>query len=117
MKFLVDAQLPFGLANFLRSKGHDVIHTLELPLKNLTDDLEVIRISMKDKRIVISKDRDFYDYFVVRQEPWKLLNLTTGNIINKNLFSLFDRNYPQLLDLLNQHQVVEMNNSHITVHF
>lgn len=83
MKFIVDAQLPMGLANYLRRKGHDVIHTRELPAGNLTEDLEVIRISMQDQRVVISKDRDFFDCYVLRQQPWKLLTLTTGNIVTK----------------------------------
>ncbi|MCB0522216.1 MAG: DUF5615 family PIN-like protein [Lewinellaceae bacterium] len=117
MKFIIDAQLPRSLAKYLRLKGHDVVHTIDLPNGNLTEDFEVIKISMQDQRIVISKDSDFYDYYVLHQEPWKLLNLTTGNIVNKDLFALFDRNYAQLLALLNQYKVVEMNNFYITVHF
>jgi predicted nuclease of predicted toxin-antitoxin system len=41
MKFLIDAQLPKALANFFRERGFDAIHTLELPNKNITDDLEI----------------------------------------------------------------------------
>ena len=38
VKFLVDAQLPLRLAEHLRSAGHDVLHTSELPLANKTPD-------------------------------------------------------------------------------
>jgi predicted nuclease of predicted toxin-antitoxin system len=31
MKFLVDAQLPVKLAQLLRQKGYNTIHTKELP--------------------------------------------------------------------------------------
>ncbi len=31
MKFLVDAQLPVKLCEWLRWKGHDVLHTSALP--------------------------------------------------------------------------------------
>lgn len=34
MNFLVDAHLPMRLANWLKERGHNVIHTRELPLKN-----------------------------------------------------------------------------------
>ncbi|MBE9140640.1 DUF5615 family PIN-like protein [Nodosilinea sp. LEGE 07088] len=36
MKFIVDAQLPVCLARFLRSCGHDVVHTQELSSGNRT---------------------------------------------------------------------------------
>ncbi|HTV61099.1 MAG TPA: DUF5615 family PIN-like protein, partial [Verrucomicrobiae bacterium] len=38
MKFIVDAQLPRRLARALAEAGHDVTHTLDLPLQNLTPD-------------------------------------------------------------------------------
>ncbi len=61
MKFIVDAQLPKSLARFLSERGFDAIHTLDLPGKNATDDREINRLSLEEKRIVISKDSDFYD--------------------------------------------------------
>jgi len=78
VKFLIDAQLPKALAIFFRLRGFDAVHTLELPNKNVTNDLEINRISLAERRIVISKDSDFYDSFSVKQEPYKLLYLTTG---------------------------------------
>lgn len=42
MKFIIDAQLPYGLKNWLIKNGFDTIHTRDLPDKNLTDDREVI---------------------------------------------------------------------------
>lgn len=44
MKFLVDAHLPMRLVYWLRERGHNVIHTRELPLKNKTDDVDIIRV-------------------------------------------------------------------------
>ena len=38
MKFIVDAQLPRSLSDFLKSSGFDSIHTLELPEMNRTGD-------------------------------------------------------------------------------
>ncbi len=59
MKFIVDAQLPKSLARFLCTRGFDAIHTLDLPHRNITDELEINRLSFTEKRIVISKDLDF----------------------------------------------------------
>ena len=36
--FVIDAQLPYRLKNWLIYKDYDAIHTLDLPLKNLTSD-------------------------------------------------------------------------------
>lgn len=84
MKFLVDAQLPKAVALFLRGRGFDALHTLDLPEKNVTDDLQINRISLAEQRIVISKDSDFYDSYSAKQQPYKLLYLTMGNIGTKD---------------------------------
>jgi len=34
MKFLVDAQLPKRLAQWLNEAGHDTVHTLDLPRRS-----------------------------------------------------------------------------------
>lgn len=65
MKFLVDAQLPRRFAQCLNGVGHDALHTLDLPRKNLTTDSELIARAMQDGRIVISKDADFVQSFLV----------------------------------------------------
>ncbi len=109
MKFLVDAQLPKKLAHFFRERGFDAIHTLELPKKNVTDDLEINQISLAEQRIVISKDSDFYDSYSAKQEPYKLLYLTTGNIRNKDLIELFDKNFLLIVHSLQNGSVIELN--------
>ena len=61
MKFLVDAQLPKRLASLLNGAGYDTLHTLDLPDKNFTKDSQINQISIKEKRVVISKDLDFIE--------------------------------------------------------
>lgn len=46
MKFLVDAQLPKRLSDFLVTKGFDSIHTLQLDNRNATQDSEIITSSV-----------------------------------------------------------------------
>ena len=115
MKFLVDAQLPRRLAQFLVSAGYETVHTQELPQKNATPDVEINAISLKENRVVITKDRDFWDSFLIRKEPYKLLILTTGNITNVELEVLFLNNLPQLAELFQQHSLIEMSRDAIVV--
>ena len=37
MKFILDAHLPLALKTWLKARGHDVVHTRDLPRKNLSD--------------------------------------------------------------------------------
>lgn len=117
MKFIVDAQLPKPLAYFLKDRGFDTIHTKDLPEGNLTQDSVIIDLSVIQNRIVISKDSDFYEHYILRGTPSKLMMITTGNIRNKDLLQLFEENFEQILALIAQHNVIEMNNESIIVHY
>ncbi len=116
MKFLVDAQLPVRLARFLGSLRYDTIHTKDLPDQNATLDLQINAISIQENRIVITKDSDFVNSFLTIQQPYKLLLITTGNIKNSNLETLFSTNFKSLFELFQQHSYIEMSRDAIIVH-
>lgn len=113
MKFLVDAQLPRRLSVKLNEWGHEAIHTLDLPGKNFTSDKEIIEISLSQSRVVITKDADFYNSFLQKSEPYKLLYLTVGNISTNYIIELFEKNLPVILLNLENHHVVELGNKNI----
>jgi len=98
MKFIVDAQLSRRLAASLRQIGFDAIHTLDLPQGNNTTDSEINKLSISGEYIVITKDSDFVDSFLLRREPWKLLLVSTGNIRNAELETLFLANISKIVD-------------------
>ncbi len=117
MKFLIDAQLPRRLAGYLKNCGHDVIHTLDLPKKNKTPDKIVRKISIEQKRVVVTKDYDFIDSYVLKKEPFKILLVSTGNITNDALLELFETNLNDLLKELRESHIVELTRNTIVVHF
>ena len=116
MKFIVDAHLPMVLVKWLRNKGFDAIHTRELPNKNETEDITIIELSVNEQRVVITKDNDFLEYYWLKGEPHKLIMITTGNIVNKELLMLFERNFELLIELLKDQNIVEMSNDSIVAH-
>ena len=116
MKFLVDAQLPIRLARFLQTAGYDTVHTRELPQQNATSDSTINTISLQEERIVITKDVDFVQSFLLQQQPYKLLLVSTGNIKNSELESLFSQSLNQLIELFEQHYYIELNRDAIVVH-
>lgn len=88
MKVLIDAQLPQGLIATFQQAGVDAIHTLDLPDGNRTTDRTINELSNKEQYIVVTKDSDFVESFLLRREPWKLLLISTGNIKNNELEQL-----------------------------
>jgi predicted nuclease of predicted toxin-antitoxin system len=116
MKFIVDAQLPYRLKNWLSAQGFDAIHTKDLPEANETEDLSVAVAAEKENRTVITKDSDFLKLHILKGKPRKLLLITTGNIVNKELLILFERNFETALKLFDSFDVVEMNNSLVLGH-
>ena len=116
MKFIVDAQLPREIARILKNRGFDAIHTDDLPDKEKTTDNQIREISVNENRVVISKDSDFIDSYLVKRIPPRLIIITTGNIKNKELFSLFSNNIDQIIELLNSCNLVEMDNYELIGH-
>ncbi len=117
MKFIVDEQLPVKLALWLIRQGYDAFHVSVLASGERVADEDICKISMNEQRVVITKDSDFWDTYLIKQQPYKLLYITVGNISNKNLKTLFEENFPILLELLHLHQVVELNQVELKVHF
>ena len=115
MKFLIDAQLPKRLANRLRNQGHDAVHTLDLPAKNRTGDEDVNELSLKDGRVVVTKDGDFVDSFLLRRRPYKLLWISTGNIGNRELERLFSANLGRVVRALDEYDFVELDRTSLIV--
>ena len=113
MKFIVDAQLPYGIALFLREKGYDAIHTNDLPDKERTKDSQIRLIAAKEDRIVVTKDYDFIDSHILIKNPKKILLISTGNIKNKQMFALWQSHWELIIHLLETCNLVELNNNDV----
>lgn len=116
MKFLVDAQLPRRLVAQLREAGLEAIHTLDLPDGNRTPDRLINELSIKEHYILITKDSDFVESFLLRREPWKLLLVSTGNISNERLAALFASNVRRLVDGFDTFDFIELSRTNLISH-
>jgi predicted nuclease of predicted toxin-antitoxin system len=116
MRFLVDAHLPRKLAELLKTRGHEAIHTLEFPNANRSTDTELMNYADANGFVVITKDADFVDAFYVRDTPQKLWLISTGNIGNKDLEKLIDANFETVIEAFQQHRFVELSRTEIFVH-
>ena len=116
MKFLIDAQLPRRLATYLKQSGLEAIHTLELPEGNRTKDHTLVTMSLAEQAVLVTKDSDFVQSFLLKREPWKLLLVSTGNISNDELLRLFELNMTQITDAFSAFDFVELNRTNIICH-
>lgn len=116
MKFIFDAQLPRRLSQRLNKLGYDCLHTLDLPLKNRTPDKVIEEISVREKRVVVTKDADFVISFTLHHQPDKLLLVSTGNISNVDLENLFLQNIKQVSEAFEKFDFIEINRSVVTLH-
>jgi len=115
MKFILDAQLPKKLSDFLVWKGYDSIHTLDLPLKNKTKDSEINQFTIDEKRVLISKDLDFIESLLISDKPYKLIYLTTGNITNKALLEIFSHNIEKIVTMISENRLIEITEDSIVI--
>lgn len=100
----------------MQEAGLDAVHTLDLPNKNGTKDSEISRLSLEEKRIVVTKDADFVQSFLLRGRPFKLLLVSTGNISNKYLFALFESKLEQIVESFEASDFVELTRDFLILH-
>ena len=99
LRFIVDTQLPPSLAEFFKRRGFDAIHVVNCSQGALTSDKEIINIATEEKRIIITKDSDFMDYYSLKGYPPAVLLLQLGNIKNNELFFILDNHLEQITSL------------------
>jgi predicted nuclease of predicted toxin-antitoxin system len=116
MRFLVDAQPPKHLAEWLNEAGHDAVHTLDLPRGNRTSDAELNDVALREQRIVVSKDSDFVASLLVTGHPARLLLVATGNISNVELESLVRANLPAIEASFAGCRFLELGRESLLVH-
>lgn len=99
LKFIVDTQLPPKLTRLLVSWGFDAIHTTFFPDGHLLSDHEIVHIAIAQDRIVVTKDSDFFDNYLLRGIPPPVLLLQFGNIDNAELSQIFRVNISTIQQL------------------
>jgi predicted nuclease of predicted toxin-antitoxin system len=106
MKFLIDAQLPPSLKELFLTKGYDCIHTFDLELGNNTPDNIINKISVEEKRILITKDSDFFQSFIIKKEPYKLIFVKLGNTSKNELLNFFSDKFSEIISTIQEEDMM-----------
>lgn len=99
MNFIIDENVSFGLAEILRSKGHNIISIAEQhPDRGLNDDV-IFSISKKTKSILITRDYHFTNAIrFPTNDTEGIIYIRHGNLTSKEEIEL-------VLQLLNKHPI------------
>jgi predicted nuclease of predicted toxin-antitoxin system len=93
VKFLVDNQLPAALAQYLRKRGFDCQHVLDIGLAEASA-ADICRHAVGDERVIISKDQDFLYLANQPETDIKLIWVRLGNCRTSALLEAFERFWP-----------------------
>jgi predicted nuclease of predicted toxin-antitoxin system len=86
VNFLVDAQLPPALARWIGNHGHQATHAFDLGL-HAADDPVIWERAQIEPFVIISKDEDFVDRWLLSNRPVAFIWIRKGNCSNRALLA------------------------------
>ena len=101
MRFLVDTQLPAALARWLRERGHQAEHVLEIGLAQ-SKDIMVWRYAQEHGAAIITKDEDFAEWVRRGRAGPLVVWLRIGNSTNRVLLVWMEPLLPLIVQKLEQ---------------
>jgi len=96
MRFLVDAQLPPGLAQFLREQGEEAQAVRDLRLRD-ADDSSIWAFAQSNGWVLVTKDEDFAERIFQTETGPQVVWLRIGNCTNPVLFTWLGPRWPAVL--------------------
>ncbi|MFD2569114.1 DUF5615 family PIN-like protein [Spirosoma soli] len=116
MKFICDVHIPIKLSKYFVSCGFESQHMTRLLRGDSTTDSDICQYADATDSIVITKDSDFKNSYLLRQTPKKLIRVCLGNIPNESLMDLLAKHLP-LIERLNRNDAfyVELHPNNILV--
>jgi predicted nuclease of predicted toxin-antitoxin system len=100
IRFLVDAQLPPGLARRLADHGYPAEHVNRVSL-GIATDRTIWRHAARTGAILITKDEDFVALAEREPDGPQVVWIRIGNISNQALWSAIEPQLDDIVDALN----------------
>jgi predicted nuclease of predicted toxin-antitoxin system len=99
VNFLVDAQLSPALAGWINQTGHHAEHVFELNLSS-ADDEEIWNHARAHDFVIISKDEDFVDRWLLNDNQVRLIWIRKGNCSTIELLDWYRPFWTQITERL-----------------
>lgn len=97
MRFLCEVHISYKLSHYLSNKGFHTEHINQILNKWHTADSAIAAYANQNDFILITKDSDFRDSYLLKKSPKKVIKISLGNISNSNLIIQFEK-YFQLIE-------------------
>jgi predicted nuclease of predicted toxin-antitoxin system len=101
LNFLVDAQLPPAVARWISARGHQATHVFHAALAKAHDP-DVWDHARQRNAIIVSKDEDFVDRWLLDPTPVALIWIRKGNCSNRVLLAWLEPLWPDTVKRLEQ---------------
>ncbi len=88
MNFLCDVHISYKVVSYLKSVEVEAIHVNDILEKWHTKDEDICAYADANDLIILTKDADFKNSFLIRNTPKKLVKINLGNISTKLLIEL-----------------------------
>jgi len=92
MKFLCDVHISYKIVKYLRSLEFEAIHVNEVLDKWHTKDGDISTYADENDLIVLTKDTDFRNSFLISNTPKKLVKVNLGNLSTSILIDVISEN-------------------------
>jgi predicted nuclease of predicted toxin-antitoxin system len=96
MRFLIDAQLPPGFAQWLQSHGYEALSVRNAGLQRATDSA-IWNYALQNGYVVLTKDEDFVEFNLHTDKGPQVVWLRIGNCTNRVLFGWFEPLLPDVI--------------------
>jgi predicted nuclease of predicted toxin-antitoxin system len=101
VNFIIDAQLPPALARWISSQAHRATHVFDLGLHS-ADDPVIWQRAQNEREVIISKDEDFVDRWLLSSQPVSFVWIRKGNCSNNALLAWIEPLWPDAVKRLEQ---------------
>jgi len=112
VRFLYDVHISIKLSKLLERLGHQSEHVNNILDRWNTKDSDISFYADEHDQILITKDQDFRNSYVLNKKPKKILKINLGNISNLYLLHMAETNIPRISALYEQFDsfMTEVNN-------
>ena len=102
MQFLCDVHISFKIKRLLIDSGFSCSHINEILKGDITSDADIAEYCNEHNLILISKDQDFTDSYLISKKPRKFIKISLGNISTNHLIELLKTSFSVLKELNNR---------------
>jgi|SRR5690554_181996 len=106
--YLIDVNLPkfFG---FFNKENFSFVVDIDLQLS----DTEIWEYAIKNNKIIVTKDTDFYDRYLISEQKPKIIFMQLGNMSLKELHQYFEQNWAVIEREIEKGSLVIAKRTHI----